>query len=57
MMDIKMGCRTYLEEELTKAREKPTLRKVLFETLNLNEVIALDIFVLIASGNLHFGAQ
>ena len=46
MMDIKMGCRTYLEEELTKAREKPTLRKVLFEMLNLNEV-AGDILVLI----------
>lgn len=28
VMDIKMGCRTYLEEELTKAREKPTLREV-----------------------------
>ena len=28
VMDIKMGCRTYLEEELSKAREKPSLRKV-----------------------------
>lgn len=28
VMDIKMGTRTYLEEELEKAREKPKLRKV-----------------------------
>ena len=28
VMDIKMGVRTYLEEELAKAREKPKLRKV-----------------------------
>ena len=28
VMDIKMGVRTYLEEELEKARKKPTLRKV-----------------------------
>ena len=27
-MDIKMGVRTYLEDELAKAREKPKLRKV-----------------------------
>lgn len=27
-MDIKMGTRTYLEEELVKAREKPKPRKV-----------------------------
>jgi len=27
-MDMKMGIRTYLEEELEKAREKPKLRKV-----------------------------
>lgn len=30
VMDIKMGVRTYLEEELAKAREKPKLRKVNF---------------------------
>ena len=28
VMDMKMGTRTYLEEELEKAREKPKLRKV-----------------------------
>jgi hypothetical protein len=28
VMDIKMGIRTYLEEELEKARGKPKLRKV-----------------------------
>ena len=28
VMDIKMGVRTYLEEELEKARKKPSLRKV-----------------------------
>lgn len=28
VMDIKMGVRTYLEDELAKAREKPKLRKV-----------------------------
>lgn len=30
VMDIKMGVRTYLEDELAKAREKPKLRKVLY---------------------------
>lgn len=29
-MDCKVGVRTYLEEELAKAKEKPKLRKVLF---------------------------
>lgn len=28
VMDCKMGVRTYLEEELAKAKEKPKLRKV-----------------------------
>lgn len=28
VMDVKVGLRTYLEEELAKAREKPKLRKV-----------------------------
>lgn len=27
-MDCKIGVRTYLEEELAKAKEKPKLRKV-----------------------------
>lgn len=31
-MDIKMGTRTYLEDELEKAREKPKLRKVREQT-------------------------
>lgn len=33
VMDIKMGCRTYLEEELAKAREKPTLRKDMYQKM------------------------
>lgn len=30
VMDCKIGVRTYLEEELSKAKEKPKLRKVSF---------------------------
>nr|KAG5712416.1 hypothetical protein BaRGS_023995 [Batillaria attramentaria] len=33
VMDIKMGVRTYLEEELEKARKKPTLRKDLYQKM------------------------
>ncbi|XP_072320209.1 inositol-trisphosphate 3-kinase Cb [Eucyclogobius newberryi] len=33
IMDCKMGCRTYLEEELSKARERPRLRKDMFEKM------------------------
>ncbi|XP_061575414.1 inositol-trisphosphate 3-kinase Cb [Cololabis saira] len=33
IMDCKMGCRTYLEEELTKARERPRLRKDMYEKM------------------------
>ncbi|KAK7068414.1 hypothetical protein SK128_017434 [Halocaridina rubra] len=33
VMDIKMGVRTYLEDELAKAREKPKLRKDMFEKM------------------------
>lgn len=33
VMDIKMGCRTYLEDELSKAREKPTLRKDMYKKM------------------------
>ncbi|KAF2349431.1 Inositol polyphosphate kinase, partial [Trinorchestia longiramus] len=33
VMDIKMGVRTYLEEELAKARVKPKLRKDMFEKM------------------------
>lgn len=33
IMDCKMGSRTYLEEELTKARERPRLRKDMFEKM------------------------
>lgn len=29
VMDCKIGVRTYLEEELAKAKEKPKLRKVI----------------------------
>ncbi|XP_072885141.1 inositol-trisphosphate 3-kinase C-like isoform X2 [Hemitrygon akajei] len=37
IMDCKMGVRTYLEEELTKAREKPKLRNDMYE-----KMIAVD---------------
>uniref|UniRef100_A0A8C6SYT9 Kinase n=1 Tax=Neogobius melanostomus TaxID=47308 RepID=A0A8C6SYT9_9GOBI len=37
IMDCKMGSRTYLEEELTKARERPRLRKDMFD-----KMIAVD---------------
>lgn len=33
IMDCKMGSRTYLEEELIKARERPRLRKDMFEKM------------------------
>ncbi|KAL8594397.1 hypothetical protein ACOMHN_032984 [Nucella lapillus] len=33
VMDIKMGIRTYLEEELIKARKKPTLRKDMYQKM------------------------
>ncbi|XP_033733627.1 uncharacterized protein LOC117322792 [Pecten maximus] len=33
VMDIKMGTRTYLEEELEKAREKPKLRKDMYQKM------------------------
>uniref|UniRef100_A0A1A8CW74 Kinase n=1 Tax=Nothobranchius kadleci TaxID=1051664 RepID=A0A1A8CW74_NOTKA len=33
IMDCKMGSRTYLEEELTKARSSPCLRKDMFEKM------------------------
>ena len=36
-MDCKIGVRTYLEEELAKAKEKPKLRKDMFE-----KMIAVD---------------
>jgi len=36
-MDIKMGVRTYLEEELLKAGEKPKLRKDMYE-----KMVAID---------------
>ena len=32
-MDCKIGIRTYLEEELAKAREKPKLRKDMYEKM------------------------
>ena len=37
IMDCKIGVRTYLEEELAKAKEKPKLRKDMFE-----KMIAVD---------------
>nr|DBA20826.1 TPA: hypothetical protein GDO54_017569 [Pyxicephalus adspersus] len=37
IMDCKMGVRTYLEDELVKAREKPKLRKDMYE-----KMIAVD---------------
>ncbi|CAM4537928.1 unnamed protein product [Lepidochelys olivacea] len=33
VMDCKMGVRTYLEEELTKARKKPNLRKDMYQKM------------------------
>ncbi|XP_066989554.1 uncharacterized protein [Macrobrachium rosenbergii] len=33
VMDIKMGVRTYLEDELAKAREKPKLRKDMYDKM------------------------
>ncbi|KAK1795520.1 hypothetical protein P4O66_001008 [Electrophorus voltai] len=33
VMDCKMGVRTYLEEELTKARRKPTLRSDMYQKM------------------------
>ncbi|KAK3593427.1 hypothetical protein CHS0354_020186 [Potamilus streckersoni] len=33
VMDVKMGTRTYLEEELTKAMQKPTLRKDMYKKM------------------------
>ena len=36
-MDCKIGVRTYLEEELAKAKEKPKLRKDMFD-----KMIAVD---------------
>ncbi|MBN3309145.1 IP3KB kinase, partial [Amia calva] len=33
VMDCKMGVRTYLEDELTKARKKPTLRKDMYQKM------------------------
>lgn len=33
VMDVKVGLRTYLEEELAKAREKPKLRKDMYEKM------------------------
>ena len=32
-MDCKIGVRTYLEEELEKAKEKPKLRKDMYEKM------------------------
>ena len=36
-MDCKIGVRTYLEEELAKAKEKPKLRQDMF-----NKMVAVD---------------
>ena len=36
-MDCKIGVRTYLEEELAKAKEKPKLRNDMF-----NKMVAVD---------------
>lgn len=33
VMDCKLGVRTYLEEELMKAKEKPKLRKDMYEKM------------------------
>lgn len=33
VLDCKLGVRTYLEEELSKAKEKPKLRKDMYEKM------------------------
>lgn len=41
VMDLKMGVRTYLEEELQKARTKPKLRRVSHHSLVMNRSYSL----------------
>uniref|UniRef100_A0A8D0BMS6 Kinase n=1 Tax=Salvator merianae TaxID=96440 RepID=A0A8D0BMS6_SALMN len=48
VMDCKMGIRTYLEEELTKAREKPKLRKDMYK-----KMIDVDPLAPTAEENMH----
>lgn len=45
VMDIKMGVRTYLEEELAKARVKPKLRKVKFFVCSSKDGIPFSYFI------------
>jgi len=40
IMDCKIGVRTYLEEELAKAKEKPKLRKDMFEKMTAVDPLA-----------------
>ena len=47
VMDLKMGVRTYLEEELQKARTKPKLRRVNDRSLVMNKL-----YLLIVGGNI-----
>lgn len=61
VMDCKIGVRTYLEEELAKAKEKPKLRKVRIRLHNkINIHYYCDIIVICSDlvgicNHLHFG--
>lgn len=43
VMDCKIGVRTYLEEELAKAKEKPKLRKV--SIVNVHQYVLLSFHI------------
>lgn len=44
VMDCKVGVRTYLEEELAKAKEKPKLRKVVKFFFGFFTKLILNVF-------------
>lgn len=44
VMDCKIGVRTYLEEELAKAKEKPKLRKVLLANFYCDKCLMMFFF-------------
>jgi hypothetical protein len=43
VMDCKIGVRTYLEDELAKAKEKPKLRKVRIKVIKKTKIIIIKI--------------
>lgn len=47
VMDCKIGVRTYLEEELSKAKEKPKLRKVGLQLHPLDHFKCIFIFIVL----------